>query len=367
MSNGHRNARRLYAVIPAGGSGTRLWPASRASRPKFLLPLPGPATMIQATVERLLPIVPSERMLIITGSAHAVSVARQLPSIPEANIIVEPAARGTGPAIGLGAALIARNDPDAIMGSFAADHYVERPDTFRRAVEVAADVALDGYLVTIGITPSYPETGYGYIRAGRTLREIDGLTVSEVETFREKPDEATARAFVESGEYLWNASMFVWRAGTLLDEMERLPPGAYAILMEIATAWDTPTRAATMERCWPQLRDVTIDHGIMEHADRVAVVAADIGWSDIGDWHSLGALMANGIDDQNVAIGSRHIAEDTHSTFVVGQGRTIATLGVTNLVVVDTDDVLLICDRTRAQDVKRIVEQLKGDGDEGLI
>jgi mannose-1-phosphate guanylyltransferase len=356
---------QLHAVIPAGGSGTRLWPASRAAKPKFLLPLPGPRSMLQATVDRLLPIVPREHMYVITGGCHAAAVSRQLPEIPDDNIVIEPAARGTGPAIGLGTALVARHDRDAIMGSFAADHYVRDPETFRRAVQVAAEVAQQDYLVTIGITPTYPETGYGYIRCGAILDERDGFVPRVVEEFKEKPDLETARRYVESGRYLWNASMFVWRAGTLLDTMRELLPDLYEILMEIASAWDTPRRAERMERLWPLLRDTTIDHGIMEHAKRVAVVPAGFGWTDLGDWNSLADVLGGG-EEENIAIGAPHIAEDTSATLLFGNGRAIATLGVRNLVIVDTDDVLFIGDRSRAQDVRRIVQRLKEVGDASL-
>ena len=355
---------QLHAVIPAGGSGTRLWPASRAAKPKFLLPLPGPRSMLQATVDRLLPIVPRENVYVITGGAHAAAVSRQLPEIPEDNVVVEPAARGTGPAIGLGTALVARRDPNAIMGSFAADHYVRDPETFRRAVMVAAGVAQQDYLVTIGITPTYPEAGYGYIRCGDVLYERDGFTPRVAEEFKEKPDPETVRRYVESGQYLWNASMFVWRAGTLLATMRELLPDVHEILMEIAAAWDTPRWGEQMERLWPLLRDTTIDHGIMEHAGRVAVVPAGFGWTDLGDWNTLAGVL--GGDEANVAVGATHIAEDTSATLLFGNGRAIATLGVRNLVIVDSDDVLFICDRSRAQDVRRIVQRLKEAGDATL-
>lgn len=352
----------LHAVIPAGGSGTRLWPASRVARPKFLLPLPGPRSMLQATVDRLLPIVPAERVMVVTGAAHVAAVARQVPELPEENIIVEPSARGSGPAIGLGTMLAARHDPDAIVGSFAADHFVARPEEFRRAVQVAAEVARDGYLVTIGIEPTYPETGYGYIRCGDTLLERDGFVAQTVEEFKEKPDQETAARYVQSGEYRWNASMFVWRADALEAAMRELLPDVYELLARIVADWDTPRREETLDQLWHELRDVTIDHGIMEHAAKVAVVPAGFGWTDLGDWHSLAELLAPA-DGANVAVGGEHVAVDTRSTLVFGVGRTVATLGVEDLVIVDTHDVLLVCHRSRAQDVRRIVQHLREAGD----
>lgn len=356
----------LHAVIPAGGSGTRLWPASRAARPKFLLPLPGPRSMLQATMDRLLPLVPTENLLVITGTAHAATVARQLPELPDENIIVEPVARGSGPAIGFGSMLIARKDPDAIMGSFAADHFVSDPDQFRGAVLVAAEAARCGYLTAIGITPTYAETGYGYIRCGDVLLERDGFAAREVVEFKEKPDQETAERYVRSGQYLWNASMFVWRAAALEEALRGLLPDVHEILARIVDDWDTPRRDGTLGDLWPQLRDVTIDHGIMEHASRVAVVPAGFGWTDLGDWHSLADLLAPG-DGANVAVGGEHIAVETRSTLVFGNGRTVATLGVDDLVIVDTEDVLLVCHRSRAQDVRRIVQALKEAGQARLL
>lgn len=357
---------RMYAVIPAGGSGTRLWPASRSAQPKFLLPLPGPRSMLQSTMDRLDGLVRPEDTYILTGRQHAVAVGRQLPEVPQQNIVVEPSARGSGPAIGFGAMLIAMRDPDAIMGSFAADHYIADEWTFQRAVRAAAEIAEQDYLVTIGIEPTRPETGYGYIRQGRKLESHNGLQSYVVEEFKEKPDLETATRYVDSGEYLWNASIFVWRAQTLIDAMKDLIPDVYSCLQSIVAEWDTDQREAALEARWPELRDVTIDHGIMEHASRVAVVPASCGWTDLGDWNSLGEVLAENQDD-NLAVQTRHIAEDTRSTLVFGNNRTVATLGVENLVIVDTDDVVLVCDRNRAQDVRKIVERLKRNGDTGLI
>lgn len=356
---------RIYGVIPAGGSGTRLWPVSRSAKPKFLMPLPGPGSMLQETLDRLRPIIDPGDVYILTGHAHAVDVSRQLPDVPTDNIVVEPAARGTGPAIGFGAALIARRDPDAIMGSFAADHYVADAEGFRRAVLVAARAAQQGYLVTLGVEPTHPHTGYGYIHRAGKIAEDDGFTVYEVESFKEKPDLPTAERFFNSGEYSWNASMFIWSVRSLLEAMRDLLPDVYETLQEIAEAWDTPDREAVMERLWPSIRNVTIDHGIMEHAGKVAVVPVDFGWADVGGWDNVAALLAK-TEEENMVIGARHLEQDTRSTLIIGHGRTVATVGVENLVIVDTEDALLVCSREKAQDVKFIVERLKAEGDSDL-
>lgn len=357
--------RRFFPIIPAGGSGTRLWPLSRAHRPKFLLPLPGPETMIQATMTRLGPLSRAADTLVITGAAHAGEVARQLPELGPDQIVVEPQPRGSGPAIGLGTAIVAQRHPDALVGSFAADHVVERPEAFQRAVETAMDAADLGYLVTIGIHPTYPETGYGYIRAGAPLTEA-GPGVFRVQEFKEKPDLATATRYVAAGEYHWNASMFVWRASVLLEEMLRLLPDLHAALIEIAIAWDTPERDATLQRIWPTIQDVTIDTGILERSGRVAVVPADMGWTDLGDWHGFGAVKA-GNSEASIALNCDTIQIDSTRSVVYGNGRLIALLGVDNVIVVDTDDAILICERTRAQEVRAFVDELRRRGSTHLI
>jgi mannose-1-phosphate guanylyltransferase len=354
------------AVIPAGGSGTRLWPVSRARRPKFLLPLPGPRTMLQETVARLAPLCDPARLYVITGAAHAAEVCRQLPALDPDHVVVEPLARGSGPAIGLGTALALRVDPEAIVGSFAADHVVTEPAVFEQTVRAAIEVARRGYLVTIGIRPSYAETGYGYICSGTQIGVFQQLEASEVEQFKEKPEYATASAYVASGRYLWNASMFVWQASTLLAEMRRLLPDLADALETIVAAWDTPRRDAVLADIWPHIADVTIDQGILERSDRVAVVPGRFGWTDLGDWHGFGKVVG---DDEraNLSVNAEVLALDATGAVVYGNKRLVALLGVENLVVVDTDDALLICDRSRAQEVRRLVDELKRRGSTELV
>ena len=294
MSDGRQGSESgsFWAVIPAGGAGTRLWPVSRAALPKFLLPLTGNRSLLQQTVDRLSPLAPPDRTLVVCGPAHAAGVARQLPELPTANVVVEPLPRGSGTAIGLAAALIARVDPTAIMGSFAADHAVTDQDAFLCSIRTAIEAAEDGWLVTIGLTPTRPETGYGYIeRTEDGVRESAHGTAFRADRFVEKPDLKTAKGFLETGRFAWNASMFVWRVQTLLDEMKRLLPDLHDALVRIAAAWDTSEQENVLASIWPELAEVTIDHGVMEHAKRVAVVPAAMGWSDIGDWHGLGELL----------------------------------------------------------------------------
>ncbi len=357
----------MYVVIPAGGSGTRLWPLSRAAHPKFLHALTGDSrSLIQTTLDRLAALAPPARTFIVTGGAHAAGIARQLPDLPEENILVEPGPRDSAPAIGLAAAIIHARDPEAIMGSFHADHLVRDEEAFRAAVRAAAAVAREGYLVTIGISPTAPETGYGYIRQGAALGDHDACRVEE---FKEKPPRAVAEEYLASGRYLWNAGMFVWRTATLLEELARQLPDLHAGLARIAADWDTPRGVEMLAAVWPTLPKVTIDHGIMEGAaawGRVATVPGRFGWNDVGDWDTLARVLAAG-DDGNIVLGGDraglHLAIETRNSLIapVG-GRIVATLGLEDIVVVDTADAVLVCPRSRAQDVKKLVDALKAQG-----
>lgn len=349
----------FWAVVPAGGSGTRLWPVSRASRPKFLLPLLGPNSLLQQTADRLELLTVPERTLVVCGPGHAAAVARQLPQLPEGNVVVEPSPKGSGPAIGLAAAIVARYDPDAIMGSFAADHEVRDTKAFAAAVAVGIDAAREGALVTIGLTPTRPETGYGYIeRTDEAFVTSDLGTAFKAARFHEKPDLALAEEYVASGRFLWNASMFLWRAETLLQEMAELQPDLYAGVIKIAAAWGAPEQERVTGEVWATLPESTIDQGIMERSSKVVTVPAEMGWSDVGDWHGLGNLLdpeASGkamrgnlvqLDSANCAVWS-----DTD--------RVIAVVGLEDVVVVDTPDAVLVAHRGKAQDVRRIVDLLR--------
>jgi mannose-1-phosphate guanylyltransferase len=358
-SNNFECRETFWAVIPAGGSGTRLWPLSRSTRPKFLLPLTGERSLLQQTAHRVLPLATPEHTIVVCGPAHAPAIIRQLPEVPEANLLVEPSPKGSGPAIGLAAALIARQDPHAIMGSFAADHDVTYPDRFITAVRTAIAAASDGYLCTIGLSPTRPETGYGYIeRSDDAVVTCQSGTAYRAVRFVEKPDLARATEYVANDRFLWNASMFVWRVETLLHEMQRLMPELYAGLMRISEAWDAPEREQVVAEVWSGLVEETIDQGIMEQAERVAVVPAELGWSDIGDWHGLGELIerdpvGNSVKGDLVQIESRHCVVWSET------GRLVALIGQENTVVVDTSDALLVIDRSRAQEVRQIVRELK--------
>jgi mannose-1-phosphate guanylyltransferase len=356
---GGPSGRHLWAIVPAGGSGTRLWPLSRATRPKFLLPLLGERSLLQQTVDRLGSLVPPEHTLVVCGPAHAAPVARQLPELPERNVLVEPAPRGSGPAIGLATAIVARRDPEAIVGSFAADHEVTDAPAFAAAVRTAIAAAREDWLVTIGLTPTRAETGYGYIeRTDEVVAKVEDGMAYRAARFVEKPDAAAAEGYLESGRFLWNASMFVWRAQTLLNELARLQPELFAAVSRIAAVWGTPEQERVTADIWSGLAESTIDQGVFERATRVAVVPADFGWSDVGDWHNLGELIAQ--DDAGNSVRGDLVQSETRNSVVWSEtGRLVALVGLDNIAVVDTEDALLVVDRKNAQEVRRIVEQLK--------
>lgn len=358
-NDSHGYIDHFWGVIPAGGSGTRLWPLSRSARPKFLLPLLGERSLLQQTFDRISALTPPERILIVCGPAHAAAVSRQLPLLPVENIIIEPSPAGTGPALALASALIQRQDPRAIMGSFAADHDVTDTGSFADAVRAAVSAADTGDLVTIGLTPTRPETGYGYIeRTGDVRMQAPTGTAYRAARFVEKPDLATAEQYVASGKFLWNASMFIWRVDALASELQRLQPEILAGVREIAGAWETRDQERVTARVWATLPNVTIDQGIMEHATRVSVVPAEMGWSDVGDWHGLGDLIE--CDERGNAVRGDMMQIDTRDSVVWSEtGRVVATIGVEDLVIVDTDDALLVVDRHRAQDVRKVVDSLK--------
>lgn len=350
---------RLWAVVPAGGAGTRLWPVSRAGSPKFLHDLSGSGrTLIQATVDRLHPLVEG-RVVVVTGASHEAAVRAQLPEVER--VLTEPSPRDSMAAIGLAAAVLEREDPDALVGSFAADHLVSGADRFEAAVREAAQVADAGLLVTIGIEPADPATGFGYIRAGERLPAFS--TAVAVEEFVEKPDEERAREYLRSGRYRWNAGMFVCRAGTLLDLLADRHPDLAAGLRAIAAD------PASLGQVWPGLEKIAIDHAVAEPAaaaGRVAMVPGSFGWEDVGDFAALAALQ----DGPGLRVLGEHtqvVARDSSGLVVRSSDRLVAVVGMEDVVVVDTGDAVLVTRLDRAQEVKKVVEELRSRGCEELL
>jgi mannose-1-phosphate guanylyltransferase len=353
----------LYGIIMAGGIGSRLWPRSRTSTPKQFLDLLGPHSMLQETVDRIEPLIPLSRLLVVVSEEHVKTVETQVPGLPGGNILVEPEPRGTAPCIGLAAVAVGQRDPEAIMAVFPADHQIADAAGFRRAIAAAAEIAQEGYLVTLGIAPDRPHTGYGYIQRGAPLAEVNGLPAFHVERFTEKPDAATAERFVESGEYYWNGGIFIWQAATILKEMGRLLPGLYAHLEAIAAAWNSPSCGETLQAAYEQVPPTTIDYGIMEKADRIAVVPLSVGWDDVGNWATLSQLLEASERDNIVHGDGDSLLLDTADTYVyTSAGRLVVTVGLEGFVVIDTPDALLVCPKERAQEIRDAVEQLPKHG-----
>jgi mannose-1-phosphate guanylyltransferase len=356
----------LYAMIIAGGVGSRMWPMSRLLVPKQFLNLTGQETMIQATVRRVADLIPPERIFVVTGNQYVTLARGQLPAVPAGNIIGEMSGKNTAPAIGLGALHILKADPDAVMVVLPADHMIPDEAAFHQALVAAEAVAETGRLVTLGILPIGPETGYGYIHRGAPIGWFNGQPVYQVERFLEKPDLITAQRFYASGRYYWNSGMFIWRVSTLLEAMAQHMPALAGQLQAIEKALFSEDSSTDIESLWAQITSQSIDVGLMEKAENVAVVPLDAGWNDVGSWAALYDELAE-TSAQNVAVNARHLSVDSSGVLIEGNGKLIATIGVENLVIIQTEDALLVCHKDKTQDVKKIVEQLKSAGAQAYL
>jgi mannose-1-phosphate guanylyltransferase len=358
----------LHAVIMAGGSGTRFWPESRRNRPKQLLPITGGRAMLAETVERLDPLVPLERTWVVTNAQQVQGVRRVCPRLPVQNLLVEPVGRNTAPCVGLAAAAIAQEDPAALMAVLPADHAISPPAEFQRALRAAAQAAdRPGAFVTFGILPSWPATGYGYIRRAARESVHEGLDCFRVAGFTEKPDAARAAEFLASGEYLWNSGIFVWRVRTILDAIREHMPALDAGLREIAAKFGEPGLQAAVDRVYPGLPAVPVDVGIMEKVRGVLVLSTPFRWSDVGSWKSLYDEVPR--DEQgNAAVfphGGMLLAEDARGVLAYSsEPQIVAALGVEDLVIVRTADAVLVARRDRSEEVKKFVDRLKAAGRE---
>lgn len=353
---------KTTAVIMAGGRGERFWPKSRNSRPKQFLSLTSDGeTMIQKTVKRLLPLVDMNDIYIVTNSAYTSLVREQLPDIPEENILAEPAPRNTAPCIAFASAVINQKYDDAVMLVLPSDHLIANETLYIDTLKKAVSVAEHGEnLVTIGITPTYPETGYGYINFGE---EQSGAYI--VERFVEKPDLQTAEKYLDSGKYLWNSGMFIWKISSILTNIKKLMPDIYEGALKIGEAFNTPDFSDVLTHEFTAFRSESVDFGIMEKAENIYTIPASFGWDDVGSW--LAVERINEIDENKNYIDGNVIAEDTYHTTICGGKRLIATVGIENIIIVDTEDALLVCSKNGTQDVKKIIARLKNQGREDLV
>jgi mannose-1-phosphate guanylyltransferase len=357
----------LHAIVMAGGSGTRFWPASRAALPKQLLSLAGPQTLLEATFDRLAGLVPDDRQLVVTSARLVDAVRRQLPRLPSSGLVGEPCKRDTAPCIGLAALLVSRDDPEATMAVMPSDHVIHPAAAFQDAIRVAADLveAAPGRLVTFGIQPTYPAESFGYIQAGPPLPLPAGTrgvaAVHRVASFREKPAAAVAREYLAAGGYLWNAGIFVWKARTILDALRTHQPECLARLETIADAWDRPDREAVFAREFSAIRGISIDYAVLEKATDVAVIEAPFSWDDLGGWSAVARQRGN--DDAGNTLVGRHLAIDSTGTIVHSDDRhLVVTVGLEDMLVVHTPDATLVAQRAREEDVRRVVAELEKRG-----
>ncbi len=354
----------FYAIIMAGGGGTRLWPLSRQAKPKQFLRLIEERSLFQTSVQRLEGLFPPERIYVVTVAEQAAELQLQSPAIPKENFLLEPMPRGTASVVGLAAVALQQRDPQAVMAILTSDHFIGNEEGFRKMLAAAHNAAQDNHLVTLGITPSYPATAYGYIQRGERITTYRNYDAFRVARFREKPDEARARRMLKQGDHAWNSGMFVWRVDRVLSEFASQMPKLYSGLQEIQQVWGSSQQQTVIYRIWDQLVSETIDYGIMEGAKDVAVIMADdLRWNDVGSWDSLFDVLPS--DPQgNIVMGGEHIGLDTRETlvYVNQEHRLIVTIGVQDLVLVDTGDVLLVCRKDQAQKVRQIVKSLKESG-----
>ncbi|ARC57477.1 Mannose-1-phosphate guanylyltransferase 1 [Frondihabitans sp. 762G35] len=368
MTTARESLDRFYSIIPAGGIGSRLWPLSRADAPKFLHDLTGSgSTLLRGTWDRLAPINGEQRIMVVTGRSHRAAVEAQLPALEDHNVVLESEPKDSTAAIGLAAAILVKREPDVIIGSFAADHVIADQRSFVRAVHEAIAAADAGYIATIGITPTEPAIGFGYIHTGDDLAIEGAPHAKAVTSFVEKPELETAEAYLRDGNYLWNGGMFISRADRLLEQLGETRPELLKGILELADAWDTPARGAVVDRIWPNLEKIAIDYTVAEPAaaqGRLAVVPGDFDWDDVGDFASIAKLHSKGRASDLAILGENaRVLADSSSGIVVSQGdRLISLIGVTDIVVVDTPDALLVTTSANAQRVKSVVDALKLSG-----
>lgn len=352
----------ITALIMAGGEGTRFWPLSRADRPKQFLNLADEKkTMLQITVDRISEIVEADKIFVATNVRYKKSIMEQLPAIPEENIIIEPYKRNTAPSIGLSSMYIDKKYPGATMLVLPADHLIKDKERFLDIVEKAVMVAAKGdNLVTMGIKPTHPETGYGYIHFGECYHTIDNNQIYRVKEFTEKPDYDTAEDFFKSGQYLWNSGMFVWQVETIMKKIKTHLPDLYDALERMKKALGTDRESKVIKSEFEALEGISIDYGIMEKAENIFVIPGSFGWDDLGSWPALERVKR--VDENGNVIFGKHYGIDTEGSMIHSSDKVVTTIGMKDVIIVNTEDALLVCDKKRAQEVKQIRNKLKEDG-----
>jgi mannose-1-phosphate guanylyltransferase len=354
----------VYGLILAGGRGTRFWPKSRRHSAKQVLRLFGDRSLIQQTIDRLGPILPPERIWILTNEHLRDEIVSQLPEVPKRQILAEPAQRNTAPAIGLAAQILHGIDPDSIMGVFPADHVIGKTRQYVRLLKAALRAARAGKIVVLGIQPRWPETGYGYIEFPKGVKPGASQTLP-VKRFREKPDAATAARFLKAGHFYWNAGMFFWRTSVLLDALRQHLPKTASLLASLP-AFGSRRFSVALKATFPKCDNISIDYAVLERANNVAgLPAGDIAWNDVGSWNAVYELHAR--DRAGNALRTHTLIEDSSGNFVEAEKKLVALLGVKDLIVVDTPDALLIADRARAQQVGDLVKLLESAGHHHLL
>ncbi len=358
----------LHAIIMAGGTGTRFWPASTNETPKQLLRLVGDATMLRQTLDRLGDLVPNERRLVVTNERLVATVCHQLPDLPAEAIIGEPCKRDTAPCIGLAALLVGRDDPDATMAVMPADHVIRPAEKFKAAIQQAAQIVHESpaRIVTFGIKPTYPAEVFGYIHRGRVpsgwlASSHPTAPTYSVQQFKEKPNAATAQDYIDSGEYYWNSGIFVWRAETIVTALRQRQPEMLQHLQSIVAAWDTKERGAVFAREFAAIKPISIDYAVMEHATDVAVIEAPFEWDDLGSWQALTRLL--GADERGNTIIGKHLGLDTAGTIVhTDDDHLVVTLGLNDTIVVHTPSATLVANKHDEERIRQIVKELESRG-----
>lgn len=354
---------KVYGVVMAGGGGTRFWPMSRQTTPKQLLNLTGNDLMVNEAVNRLSKVADSDDIFIVTNKTQVSGMLKATCGrIKEDHILSEPSARNTAACIGYAAMEIVKKYGDGIMVITPSDAYIKNEEEFARVLKVAVTAAEEkDALVTVGITPTFPATGYGYIKYDK----VAGASVLKVSEFKEKPDYDTAKEYVESGNYVWNSGMFVWKASTILANFERFLPAIYKDLVGIAEGFGTEAEKDVIEKIYPNIQSISIDYGIMERSEDVYVVPGEFGWNDVGSFDML-SVLHEADEEGNIKLGDV-IAKDTSNSIMFSNGRLVATVGVDNIIVIETKDAVLVCDKSKAQDVKKVVDTLKELGRNELL